>query len=166
MPCLKKSRNIVVLLAFLLLSASLTFSAFAANTRFVTLDDGTVQDTKTGLIWASSDNGANISWTAAKAYCKTYSEGGFSDWRMPAPSEIQSLYGNKKKVKGKDYAQSIDIATDAINLSAPYVWTSRKMSGAKAVAFGFNYGVNRRLKRGTGGNRRALPVRSPSAQKK
>ncbi len=83
---------------------------------------------------------------------------------MPAASELKSLYANSPKVKGEDYSQLIDLVTSSIKISAPWVWTDRRRSGTKSSAFGFNYGVPRSLHRGTGGNRRALPVRTPTAQ--
>ena len=36
--------------------------------RFIAYDDGTVKDTKTGLIWAAKDNGKDINWKNAKKY--------------------------------------------------------------------------------------------------
>ncbi len=146
---------------FYLALCLLVFNAEAANQRFKALPDGTVQDQNTGLIWAATDNGSNINWSGAVEYCKNFAGGGHNDWRMPASSELKSLYGNEKKTQGQDYSESIDVVTQMIHISAPYVWTDRRTSDNKAIAFGFNYGVTKRLKRGTGGNRRALPVRSP-----
>ncbi len=145
---------------FFVLSICLGGFASAAGERFKTLEDGTVKDQKTGLIWAASDNGASINWSGAVEYCKNYSGGGHNDWRMPANSELASLYGNKPKKDGQDYSQLIDVVTNTISISAPWVWTNRRTSDNKAIAFGFNYGKTRRLKRGTGGDRRALAVRS------
>ncbi len=131
----------------------------AADSRFITLEDGTVKDNSSGLIWAPRDNGDAINWSQAKTYCKEYTFGGHNDWRMPSSEELATLYGNTPKVKGKDYQQSIDVVTTAITITAPWVWTARRGPKNKAFAFGFNYGTTRRLHRGSGGNRRALPVR-------
>jgi len=158
--CLLRKASITGAFFYLLLCL-LIFNAGAADQRFKTLSDGTVRDEKTGLIWAATDNGSSINWSGAVEYCKNFAVGGHNDWRMPASSELKSLYGNEKKVQGQDYSGSIDVVTQTINISAPYVWTDRRTSDNKAIAFGFNYGVTKRLKRGTGGNRRALPVRSP-----
>lgn len=159
MPLAKKLHQHYILFLTLFISIALTCPILAAEGRFLTLDDGTVQDQKTGLIWASRDNGSNITWSGAKEYCKKYNEGGFSDWRMPTASELKSLYGNKPKVNGKDYSQLIDMVTTSITVTAPWVWTNRRRSGTKSSAFGFNYGVTRGMHRASGGNRRALPVR-------
>ncbi|MCX5831699.1 MAG: hypothetical protein NT140_07400 [Deltaproteobacteria bacterium] len=37
--------------------------------RFTTYDDGTVIDTRTGLMWAAKDNGSQINWQGAKHHC-------------------------------------------------------------------------------------------------
>ncbi|MCP4647762.1 MAG: DUF1566 domain-containing protein [bacterium] len=38
--------------------------------QFVAYDNGTVMDTKTGLMWAAKDNGEDINWHGAKKYCE------------------------------------------------------------------------------------------------
>ena len=152
--------SIILSSCFYILLSFLTSSATAADTRFIALADGTIQDQKTGLVWAATDNGVSITWSGAIKYCRNFSSGEHGDWRMPTSSELESLYGNTKKVQGQDYSQSIDVVTPMIKITAPYVWTARRTSDNKAIVFGFNYGVTKRLKRGTGGNRRALPVRS------
>jgi len=38
------------------------------NGRFIAYDNGTVQDTKTGLMWAAKDNGRIVTWQEAKEY--------------------------------------------------------------------------------------------------
>lgn len=140
---------------------ALTLPLQATAERFVVLKDTTVQDTKTGLNWAATDNGSDITWFAAKAYCENYSEGGHTDWRMPTAGELATLYGNIPKEKGKDYAHAVDVITPAITISAPYVWTSEKRTDNKSISYGFNYGTIKRLYRADGVNRRALPVRKP-----
>lgn len=132
----------------------------AAVERFITLDDGTVQDLKSGLIWAAEDNGANILWKDAAPYCKRFSVGGHKDWRVPTAKELTTLYGNRPTKRGEDDPNRIDVVTKSIKITAPWVWTDKKMAKNKAMAFGFNYGKSRRLYRGSGVNRRVLPVRS------
>lgn len=132
----------------------------AAAERFVTLDDGTVQDRKSGLIWAAQDNGANILWKDAAPYCERFSVGEHKDWRMPTAQELATLYGNRPKTKGQDDRYTIDVVTKSIKITAPWVWTNKKMARNKAIAFGFNDGKSIRLYRGSEVNRRVLPVRS------
>ena len=148
----------------LALTFNLIESGSAAGKRFEKLENGTVRDNKTGLIWAAQDNGTNVNWSFAKNYCETFSAGGHNDWRMPEPEELATLYGGKKKEKGKDYSMSIDLVTEEIKLTAPWIWTARRSPNNKSIAYGFNYGTTRKLHRGNGLNRRALPVRSSSTK--
>ncbi len=135
-------------------------SSLATESRFTKLEDGTIKDARNGLIWAPQDNGTSVIWSQAISYCENFSLGGHNDWRIPTSEELATLYGNTPKVKGKDYQQTIDVATPLITVTAPWVWTAKRAPKNKAIAFGFNYGTTRRLHRGSGGNRRALPVRS------
>lgn len=137
----------------------ITIPALAANERFLVLEDGTVQDQKSGLNWAAKDNGTDIIWSEAISYCKNYSAGDHNDWRMPTSSELATLYGNSPKARDKDYADHIDLITKTITITGPYVWTAKKRTDNKAITFGFNYGTIKRLYRADGRNRRALPVR-------
>lgn len=50
-----------------------TLVACAGNDRFIVHhSNGTVLDTKTNLMWAGTDNGSDVSWTAAKSYCENF----------------------------------------------------------------------------------------------
>ena len=44
--------------------------------------DGTVTDTKTGLMWQKAETGT-MTWKAALAYSDTLVLVGYSDWRLP-----------------------------------------------------------------------------------
>jgi hypothetical protein len=68
----------------------------ANDGRFTAYNDGTVIDTRTGLLWAARDNGSNINWASAKSYCENYRGGGYTDWRMPTQDELVRLYDNTK----------------------------------------------------------------------
>ncbi|MDM8544789.1 hypothetical protein QUF90_27280 [Desulfococcaceae bacterium HSG9] len=43
--------------------------------RFIAYKNGTVKDTKTGLVWAAKENGKIINWKDAKKYCAKYKGG-------------------------------------------------------------------------------------------
>jgi hypothetical protein len=47
---------------------------------------------ETGLEWAGRDNGSDITWTNATAYCEALTLGGFSGWRLPSVEEMGALY--------------------------------------------------------------------------
>jgi len=64
--------------------------------RFIAYDNGTVLDIKTGLMWASKDNGEDINWKDAKKYCENYRSGGYTDWRMPTWDELAGIYNKNR----------------------------------------------------------------------
>jgi len=66
------------------------------DSRFIAYDNGTVLDTKTGLMWAGKDNGTDITWEDAKQYCSDFRGGGYTDWRLPTLDELEGLYDRRK----------------------------------------------------------------------
>jgi len=97
---------------------SLTVSA-ARKTDFIAYDNGTVLDTKSRLMWAAKDNGANINWYEAKSYCENYRGGGYTDWRLPTLDELAGLYDPDNQNR-----YGYQIATDLIELTHWWVWSS------------------------------------------
>lgn len=82
----------------------------AAGARFVDNGDGTVTDTKTGLMWEKKSNDGSVhdqdnpyTWsssgtaangTAFTVFLKNLNDGNFAahhDWRLPSLTELQSL---------------------------------------------------------------------------
>ncbi|MDT8448333.1 MAG: DUF1566 domain-containing protein [bacterium] len=64
--------------------------------RYTSLGDGTSQDATTDLMWQQTASNTRYSWQEALAYCEGLELGGYTDWRLPNISELQSLvdYGN------------------------------------------------------------------------
>ena len=65
--------------------------------------NGTVVDTKTGLIWQKDEPGY-MDWGSALSYCKDLSLGGQSDWRLPNPKELESLQDDTRSGPSIDTA--------------------------------------------------------------
>ena len=70
----------------------------AQPTRFEDNGDGTVTDSKTGLMWTKNANiiGDTVLFHQALNYVNGMNEGnysnfGFTDWRLPTLRELQSL---------------------------------------------------------------------------
>jgi hypothetical protein len=55
--------------------------------------DGTVTDTKTGLMWQKA-NGGDKSWPGAGRYCRGLSLAGHSDWTLPTKDQLISLWND------------------------------------------------------------------------
>jgi hypothetical protein len=53
--------------------------------------DGTVTDLNTGLMWQQAASGSQMDWDSAGSYCSGLSLAGYSDWRLPAADELQSI---------------------------------------------------------------------------
>ena len=77
--------------------------------QFIAYDNGTVLDTKTNLIWASKSS-ETMNWSNAKTYIENYKGGGYTDWRMPTESELESIHDPwLKSPKGYLLSKYIDI---------------------------------------------------------
>ncbi len=52
-----------------------------------------VTDTKLGLMWQDDSHAQSVKrdWSGAKRYCKNFSLGGYSDWRLPTYYELVSI---------------------------------------------------------------------------
>jgi len=128
----------------------------ARDGRFIAYDNGTVRDTRTGLMWAAKDSVSPIKWQGAKSYCENYRGGGYTGWRMPTQNELEGLYDTAKAYK-PDCGNAVHL-TGLIRLTCGYTWSS-ETRGSEAALFDFFNG--RRLWRPqTGGDIRALSVHS------
>ena len=126
--------------------------------RFIYNGNGTVTDTKTGLMWAAKDNGYDISLDDAKSYCKNYNAGGYTDWRMPTQGELAGLYDADKNYRATQRDYDVHL-TQLIALSTCCLWTS-DTSTIGAAYFPFRLGLRLWFLQSTVKGLRALPVRS------
>ncbi len=55
--------------------------------------NGTVTDNVTGLMWQKTDNGEST-WDTAVTNAASVVTGGYTDWRLPTPSELFSLFNH------------------------------------------------------------------------
>jgi hypothetical protein len=133
----------------------LTLKGIGKDGRFIAYDDGTVLDTRTGLMWAAKDNGSDINWQGAKSYCENFRGGGYTDWRMPTQDELAGLYD-----KAKTYSSACGYdahLTELIRLTCTAPWAS-ETRGSEAASFDFRDGG--RIWGRPSYSARAFPVRS------
>ena len=121
--------------------------------RFIAYNDGTVQDTRTNLMWAAKDNGSDINWLRAMRYCENYRGGNYTDWRMPTQYELAGLYDSA--LTGKNGNK----LTDLIEMTQSWVWSS-DTRGSEAAYLRFYDGIRGWDLQSYGNYYRALPVRS------
>ena len=147
-------------------SQTATFIEKANDDRFADNGNGTVTDTKAGLMWAARDNGYDIKWTDAKDYCDNYRGGGHTDWRMPAPDEMAWLH-DKSKVRRTACEQScvIGVATELIDITCYYLWTSETGAGFMGLIPNAAYvyledGSRNWVRRSSSDFYRVIPVRT------
>ena len=146
------AQKTILALGLIILLCLIDIPAMASD-RYVNNGDGTVTDTKTGLMWAAKDNGELINWTDARSYCQSYSGGDHKDWRMPTLAELTGLYNPEIKNKRGYHIPKL-IYT--INESC---WAS-ETRGGKAARFNFTYGQEYWLRKTHSGVGSVLPVRS------
>lgn len=67
--------------------------------RFVENGNGTIRDTKSGLMWTTVDSsvvtGACMTYYQAADYVKKLTTGGYNDWRLPTANELHGIYKTK-----------------------------------------------------------------------
>ena len=155
------TRSILVVALFLVLS---TVVAVGADGRFVDNGDGTVTDTRTGLMWAQTDNMGHISWKDAKLYCENIILSQYNNWRMPTIEELKTLFDGSLDGHETICGQNVK-STPQIELSCGFVWSSEILDvpgGYSVSAYVYNYAKGYRYSSRMSQYRgyRALPVRS------
>jgi hypothetical protein len=115
--------------------------------KFNSMDDGTVVDTKTNLMWMGRDNGAALSWPDAKKFVADYRVAGYSDWRLPTLAELSTLYDKDKTRRSFCQAAVDDMGaaadevhlTTLIRLTCTRIWTSEERSDKPGMATIFDF---------------------------
>ena len=163
-----------ILTIVLLVILFLCLPAWAGD-RFTDNGDGTVTDTKLGLMWANTDNHGDINWVQAEKWVRftfPYTlEKNYENWRLPTLNELKSLIHPDKNFGGyeTDCGQRVKTISQ-IQLTCGWVWSAEEIVISKdskgntvaptAQIFNFDnkyhYSVRKAHKRGY----RALAVRN------
>ena len=138
-------------------------SAIAEN-RLVDNGDGTVTDTKTGLMWAVTDNMGHINWHDAKLYCENTVLSRHRNWRMPTIEELKTLYDESLEGYESICGHHVKALTP-VELSCGLVWSSEVRSDSgrypvSAMVFNFAKGYPYSARMSQYRGYRALPVRT------
>jgi hypothetical protein len=114
-----------------------------------TLENKTVSDTETKLMWSETDNRDSLTWQEAVDYCESFEGGGFQDWRMPTQAELQELINSKAGDKEEG---------GVINISSSLVWAA-EVDGSMAAFCNFKSRRCSWMEQVISISLRALPVR-------
>ena len=115
----------------------------SSDGRYIDYEDGTITDTKTGLMWTKKDSYADLGkcldWNKSRSYVSSLTTGGYNDWRMPTVEELKSIY--EKSKNNKTYSGDT-IHSDPIFASGGghYYWSSETKGSSRTREVFFHYG--------------------------
>ena len=76
-----------------------TMLSQSGKRRYVSNNNGTFTDAKTGLTWCLLDSRAALNkcldYKSAQKYVKSLKTGGYRDWRLPYSNELAAIYKNE-----------------------------------------------------------------------
>ena len=117
-----------------------TVAVETALTRFVDNADGTITDTRTGLVWSKATNSAkNVTHKKAEKLCADLDLAGHTDWRLPTIEELFALADRSKVRPAIDTNAFPDTKSD-------WYWSSTvhasDSSYAWVVHFGYGFALD------------------------
>ena len=133
--------HLSIFLGFLLVLGAI---GAGAQERFIDNGDGTVTDNLMGLMWAKTDNRADIFWNEALLWIKNNFPkqigSRYDDWRLPSVKELRSLYVESVDYTGykADCGHEVKMVPE-IRISCILVWSSDTALGLP-LAFNYNLG--------------------------
>jgi len=95
--------------------------------------DGTVTDTDIGLMWQQRTLDNTMTWEEALSSCETSNLAGYTDWRLPAKKELQSLVNYSR------FNPAINI-TYFPDTAASWYWSSTTYADYTLGAWGVDFG--------------------------
>ncbi len=135
-----------------------------AEQRFTDHGNGTVTDRKLGIMWAKTDNQADIFWSQIQDWLTDEFPDTipqlYDNWRLPTTSELQSLFVEDPNYQGyQTLCGHLVKIVPQIRLSCILVWTSDMALGLPLV-FDFNLGSTFTVGMYNNKGCRVLPVRA------
>lgn len=102
-----------------------------APTDQYTTSNGTVTDTRTGLVWQLTPPAGSYAWADASTYCASNTGLSGSGWRLPSLPELQTIVDDSRKNPAIDPTFS--------NAPADYFWTSSTYAPMAGSAWLVNF---------------------------
>jgi len=134
-------KSICKILLITFLFSSIFQTTNAAQDRFIDNGNGTVTDSRSGLMWAQTDNQEDIFWNQANQWIQDRFAGSidqkYKNWRLPTVAELQSLYREDSDYQGYQTACGYTVKmVPQIKISCILVWSSDTALG---LPLAFNY---------------------------
>ena len=132
--------------------------------RFINNQDGTITDSKTGLMWMREDAWQKeakwYTWDEAAELASYFNDikfAEFQDWRLPTEEEIQSLYHEEASNQDK-YGKEMHLPEAFPSGGLATVWLKGE-SGHEGTLFDFKNGEFRPLYKSKSGRMTVRLVR-------
>jgi hypothetical protein len=120
--------------------------AVKSGVRFIDNKNGTIADTKTGLIWVKNPHTDlpekfkdKINWQTAVDACKELKFAGYKDWRLPTVEELRELVDYSLGAKDNEPAIDTKFFPDT-KYSWYWTLTSCAWNSGSAWCVGFYFG--------------------------
>lgn len=116
--------------------------------RYLDNEDGTISDSKTGLMWMKNDSylhsGHWLNWHESRKYVKHLNEIGFAnyfDWHHPTTEELRTLF-DINKTNGSQVGREMKIHTDPLfgKNGSGSLWSADENGRHNAFGIVFNTG--------------------------
>lgn len=114
------------------LALTLSCTSAVAASGWTALGHDVLLQNKTGLQWTRSDNGRDINWSDAGAYCTKRGDG----WRLPSVDELRSVYATA--VETKEMAPCGDAVCAApalLQLTSAWHWSGMAVTQEQSYDF-------------------------------
>ncbi len=138
-PCASRPVQFLLSASF---SALVAASAVAAqpdavvrDVRWTSLGNGVLKDERTKLEWSRDDNGEDIDWNKAKAYC----DGKLGGWVLPGVMELESLYDEHEA--GVRCGQASCKVSAQFHLTGAWFWSATQVGKDSTDGIELAWGV-------------------------
>jgi len=116
-------------------------------------------DPATGLMWTKKDNGSDLNWQQATAYCRNLQLAGHSDWHLPAIGELQGIYDQNVNVHDYHVKGNLQLSgwhwSSSLGNASGEAWRFFFYEGGVRASgpFGLSHNVRALCVRGSTGDR-------------
>ncbi len=147
-----KMRSLIITIFLLIWFSSVDSKIVESNSlepqQFLDNMDGTITDSKTGLMWMKNDSylhsGHWLNWYEGKVFINKLNETGFanySDWQYPTTRELKTLF-DANKLNSSQVGREMKIHTDPLfgKKGSGSLWSADENGMYNAFGVVFNTG--------------------------